>query len=290
MKLSRLLGVLPLISMCLAGAALAQSKPVKRSISQISGNVYQFKNNFHNSVFMVTDDGIVLVDPVNAAASTWLKAELDKRFAKPVKYVVYSHDHADHISGGEVFQATATYVAHDGAKADIIAEKRATPVPDITFSDRLTLELGGRAVELIYVGRNHSDNMIVVRFPAEGILHAVDFIPVRAVAFRDLPDAYPEDWIASLKRVEQLDFSKLSPGHGPYGSKDDVRAFRGYMTDLRDAVLAAARAGQTSEQAQASIKLEKYKDWGQYKPWLKLNIAGMYRHVELTRRPNPKPR
>ncbi|MCZ6874283.1 MAG: MBL fold metallo-hydrolase, partial [bacterium] len=81
----------------------AQSTKVTRSIDHISGGLYKFTNKFHASVFLVTDDGIIATDPINAAAASWLKAEIDKRFGKPVKYVIYSHHHADHVSGGEVF-------------------------------------------------------------------------------------------------------------------------------------------------------------------------------------------
>jgi glyoxylase-like metal-dependent hydrolase (beta-lactamase superfamily II) len=66
-------------------------------------------------------------------------------------------------------------------------------VPQITFSDQMTIELGGTMLELSYVSRNHSDNSIVMRFPKERVLFAVDFIPVESVAFRDFPDAYIED-------------------------------------------------------------------------------------------------
>jgi glyoxylase-like metal-dependent hydrolase (beta-lactamase superfamily II) len=67
------------------------------------------------------------------------------------------------------------------------------------------------------MGRNHSDNSIVMRFPKERVLFAVDFIPVESVAFRDFPDAYIEDWIDSLQRMELMDFDILAPGHGPLG-------------------------------------------------------------------------
>jgi glyoxylase-like metal-dependent hydrolase (beta-lactamase superfamily II) len=207
-------------------ATTAAQAPV-REITKIAGEVYRFRNNNHFSVFAVTSAGIIATDPVNAAAASWLKDEMKKRWPdKAIKFVVYSHDHADHISGGEVWADSATVVAHDNAKAAIVGEKRPTAVPQITFSDRMTLELGGTTVELLYVGRNHSDNSIVMRFPAERILFAVDFIPVKSVGFRDWPDAYIEDWIGSLRRVESMDFDVLVPGHGPVGTKDDVRAFR----------------------------------------------------------------
>lgn len=76
------------------------------------------------------------------------------------------------------------------------------------------------------------------------------------------------------------------PGHGPLGVKADASDHRAYMEDLYDAVLAAARAGQDLAQMQASIKLETYKDWGQYDAWLPLNIEGMYKQISLHRRGN----
>ncbi len=118
---------------------------------------------------MVTPAGIIATDPIDADAARWLKAELKARFNKPVKYLIYSHDHADHSSGGEVFADTAMVIAHENAKATIIGEKRPTAVPDVTFSDRMTIELGGKVVELIYVGRSHSDNLIVMHFPRPSV-------------------------------------------------------------------------------------------------------------------------
>src|SRR2546430_9451217 len=100
--------------------------------------------------------------PINAEAARWLKDEIRKRFAQPVRYLVYSHDHADHIAGGEVFADTAVVAAHANAKRTIVAEKRPTAVPQVTFVSEMSIELGGTVVELAYVGRNHYDNSIVM--------------------------------------------------------------------------------------------------------------------------------
>ena len=266
--------------------AQAPAQAPVREITQIAGEIYRFRNNNHYSIFAVTSAGIIATDPINAEAAKWLKAELQKRFAQPVKYLIYSHDHADHIAGGEVFTDTAVVVAHDNAKTAIIGEKRPTAVPQLTFSERLTLELGGTVVELSYVGRNHSDNSIVMRFPKERLLFAVDFIPVESVAFRDFADAYIEDWIESLKRVELLDFDVLVPGHGPLGKREHVRLFRGYLEDLRGEVLKYAREGKSLEDMKQLIKMEKYAKWSGYEQMLPLNIEGMYRHVQMHRRGN----
>lgn len=282
------------VAFALPGAARAQA-PITpsaqnplREISKIAGEVYRFRNNNHYSVFAVTPAGIIATDPINAAAATWLKDEMKKRWPdKPIKFFVYSHDHADHISGGEVWADTATVVAHANAKEVIVGEKRPTAVPQMTFNEQATIELGGTVVELNYVGRNHSNNSLVMRFPREKIAFAVDFIPVNAMAFRDFPDAYLDEWIDSLRRAEAMEFDILAPGHGPLGTKANVTAFRNYLEDLRAQVLAAARAGKSLEETKKLVDLSKYKDWSGYEQMGQLNIEGVYRLVQATRRPNP---
>ena len=289
MKMSRFAAALAAVIFALGAVAvqpaLAQQE-VKRSITEIAPNLYRFQNNFHVSVFLVTDDGVVATDPINADAAKWLEAEIKTRFNQEIKYVVLSHDHADHSSGGEVWADTATVISHANARPVIIGEQRPTAAPDLTFEDAMNIELGGQTVELRYVGRNHSDNMIVMRFPAQRVLFAVDFIPMGGVAFRDFPDAWLPDWMDSLRVVETMDFDILVPGHGRNGNKADVTAYREYMDDLWAAVTAAVRAGKTVEQAQAEIKLPKYEKWFRYKEWLPLNIAGAYRHFAAHRRGN----
>ena len=276
-------------AVCIAAALLVPGTlhaQAKRAITQIAGDLYRFQNNFHFSVFLVTPEGVIATDPINAEAATWLETEIDKRFDQPIKYLILSHDHADHSSGGEVFADTATVVAHERAKAVIIGERRPTAVPDITFSDRMTVELGGKRVELIHVGRNHSDNSIVMLFPEERTLFAVDFISTRRLPYRTLSDSYYPDWVDSLRRVERLDFDILAPGHGAMGTKQDVVDHRRYHEDLYNAVVTAVRAGQSLEEMKTSITLDEYKDWGSFGNWRELNIEGVYARVVLQRRGN----
>lgn len=266
-------------------AQAAQAAPT-REITRTAGEVYRFRNNNHYSVFAVTPQGIIATDPIDADAAAWLKNEFKTRFNQTARYLIYSHDHRDHIAGGQVFADTATVIAHARAKEVIEGEKRPTAVPQVTFTDRLEIELGGTTVELIHVGKNHSDNSIVMRFPRERVLFAVDFIPVNSLPFRDLPDAYLDEWVESLKAVERLDFDILAPGHGPLGNPQHVRVFRAYMEELRAEVLAMARAGKSLDEMKQQIRLQKYEGWNAYKDFLALNIEGMHRLVQGTRRGN----
>jgi glyoxylase-like metal-dependent hydrolase (beta-lactamase superfamily II) len=251
--------------------AQTQQAP-QRSLTRVAGDLYRFQNNFHVAAVYVTPAGIVVTDPINAAAAQWLKEELTKQFPnQSVRYLVYSHDHADHSSGGEVYDG-AVVVAHRNAHDAIVGEKRPTAVPQVTFGDSLSLQLGNKTINLHYVGRNHSNNSIVVHFPAERAIFAVDFIPVKSLPFRGLPDSYFPDWIESLQRVEAMDFDILVPGHGANGNKSDVVAMRQYLSELHAAVLQGVRAGKSVNQLKQTITMEKYTDWAAYRDFLPLNI------------------
>ena len=261
-----------------------QSRP-DDEITKLAENIYLFRHQFHQAIFITTPEGVIVTDPINADAAAWLKAEIKKLTDQPVRYVVYSHHHSDHITGGRMFADHATFVSHAAARAPIVAAADPTiPVPTVTFNDRMFIDLGGTHVELIYTGKNHSDNSLVVLLPQQRLLFAVDFIPVETVAYRTMRSDYPDDWIESLKRVEQLDFDTLVPGHGKIGKKEHVRMFRGYLEDLKAAVLDQIKKGASVDEAKKAIQLPKYEPWARYADWFPENVEGMYQYYSHTQR------
>ena len=275
----RLIAALLLLWTWMGAEANAQTDD--RSITRVAGNLYRFQNRAHYSVFLVTSEGILVTDPINADAAKWLKAELANRFPDvPIRYLVYSHSHADHISGGEVFADTATVVSHERAEQRIVAEQVPTAIPQVTFSDRKTLELGGEQVELIYLGPNHSDNLIVMRFPTERTVFAVDIVAVKRLPYQDFPNADLNGLIAGLKTIEALDFDILAPGHGALGGKADVADHRRYLETLRDRVKAGMAEGRSVDELKQTVTMPEYASWGMYKEWREPNVAGMYRLLQ----------
>jgi len=261
-----------------------QSRP-DDEITKLADDVYLFRHQFHQAIFITTSQGVIVTDPINAEAATWLKSEIKKLTDQPVRYVVYSHHHNDHITGGSVFADQAIFVSHAAARANILqAADPTTPVPDLTFTDRMFIDLGGKHVELIYTGKNHSDNSLVVLLPQNKLLFAVDFIPVETVAYRTMKNDYPDDWIESLKRVEELDFDTLVPGHGKIGRKEHVHMFRGYLEDLRASVLEQVKKGASLDEAKKATQLPKYEQWGRYADWFPENVEGMYRYLSQAQR------
>ena len=273
------------LSLVLGPEGSAQQSRPDDEITKLSDDVYMFRHQFHQAIFITTREGVILTDPISADAAAWLQAEIKKVTDQPVRYVVYSHHHADHITGGGLFADRATFISHSGARPHIVdAADSTTPIPSLTFTDRLFIDLGGTHVELIYTGKNHSDNSLVVLLPQHRLLFAVDFIPVETVAYRTMRSDFPDDWIESLKRVEQLDFDTLVPGHGKIGKKDHVRMFRGYLEDLRAAVLDQIKRGATLEETKKAVQLPKYEQWSRYADWFPENVEGMYRYYSQAQR------
>jgi glyoxylase-like metal-dependent hydrolase (beta-lactamase superfamily II) len=252
--------------------------------TKVTDNVYLFRHGNYQAMFVVTPAGVIATDPIGFANPQTPQAYLDeikKVTQAPVKYMVYSHHHFDHIVGGKPFKdAGATFVAHRNAQAKLAAIKHPNIVlPDEAVDDRRTLELGGVRVDLLYVGRNHSDNMLVVHVPKDKIIFTVDFIPVGALQFRDLPDGFIPDWFDSLDRVLALDWDRMLTGHPIAGgsrlagTKDDVRALKDYMTDVSNAAKDLASQGKClNDEAMRSVKLPKYESWGNYNLYLLGNV------------------
>ena len=105
-----------------------------REIVHLAGDLYRIQDNAHFTVALVTSDGIILGDPLNADAATWMRDELEARFGVPVRYVLFSHSHWDHASGAHVFDATATLVGHANYPS-VVAEAIETFPIQVTLVD-----------------------------------------------------------------------------------------------------------------------------------------------------------
>ena len=322
-----------------AGAIAVEEPAPIYEIEHIKGDLYRYRHSGEYSVFLVTPEGIVLVDPlaeVDNQAPEWLKGQLAERFGVPVRYVIYSHHHIDRAAGGDVFADTATFIAHrnlpeklrppppdqpispdfagldidgdgylsleeaslsvlgpprfprwdidgdgrlSGAEIAITVVKGVRP-PDIVYSDRMMLEVGGHRIELVHPGPNHSDDMTVVYFPQERALFQAGILR----AFTGLPSGYfsgrpMREWIDSLRSIEALDFEMLIPGGGPIGGKADVTLARMAWEDLHAAVAAGIDQGRTLAELQRSIRLDDYRSYPGYDKLLPRSIAEAHRAI-----------
>jgi glyoxylase-like metal-dependent hydrolase (beta-lactamase superfamily II) len=315
----------------------AQDVAPEREITNIRGDLYSFRQGRHLGMFLVTEEGIVVLDPTNHEAAGWLKEQLDERFGLPVKYVIYSHSHNDHASGGDVFADTAIFVGHENIEKNLQRPSDDAPLlareqlwdsngdgriqeseaggyigvdiapdafarydvdqsgwlsraeiwaarfgggtvraPDIYYSDYATIRLGGKTVELHYLGYNHSDDMTVVRFTEERVIHTVDSLTPNRLPWRTLDGVFLPEWINWLYAVAELDFDIVVPGHESPGTKEDVLEQAVYLEELRDAVAAAIAEGKSVEEMVDTILMGDYADMIEYESSRALNVLGVY--------------
>ena len=259
--------------------AFAQGQGPEFETTQIADGVYRFRFRAHNAVFIVTGEGVVAFDPISTEAAQAYRSEIAKVTSEPVVAIVYSHHHADHISGAAALANDVPIIAHAKAYQALAAEPNPEIVmPNHTFSDEMTMRIGSKTIHLVYTGPNHSDNTIVGHLPDQGIIFAVDFVSRERVGFRNLPDYYFPDLFESLERLQQLEYQTAVFGHGEPGTKADVYGQINYWADVRAAVEAAIAAGQSEDEAVESIDLPAYSSWGGYEQWFKMNVRTVYQY------------
>jgi glyoxylase-like metal-dependent hydrolase (beta-lactamase superfamily II) len=271
-----------------ACATTAQAQRPQIETTKVDGtdNVYIFRNGNHQSMFVVTGDGVIATDPIGYGRPTGgadYVAEIKKVTDKPIRYLIYSHHHYDHIQGGKAFKdAGATIIAHHKAKERLAQLKDPnTPLPDEVVSDSgRTIELGGTALELKFLGLNHSDSNLVFRLPKEKIIFIVDTIPVGSFPGRGFIDIYPLETEDFITKVLALDWERLIPGHpgqpnGRLGTKKDAQDILTLMQEASAEMRTLGQAGKCWEPAEKDFKLPKYSGWPGYENGLQF-VARRY--------------
>jgi glyoxylase-like metal-dependent hydrolase (beta-lactamase superfamily II) len=252
-------------------------------------NVYIFRNGNHQAMFIVTSEGVIATDPIAYGRPTGGQTYLDeirKVTDKPVKYVIYSHHHFDHIAGGKAFKdAGATFIAHRRAKARLeLLQDPHTVLPDETVSDQgRTIRLGDTTLELSYHGLNHSDSTLVMRLPKEKIIVVVDTLPVGTVPGRGMIDFHPLETEAFIERVLAMDWERLIPGHpgpgGRLGTKKDVEDQLALLRAASAEMKKLARDGKCWDAAEKEFRLAGYENWPGYAsglPFIARRYCGLW--------------
>jgi glyoxylase-like metal-dependent hydrolase (beta-lactamase superfamily II) len=257
------------LAVVLAMPAQAQQRPPQIETKKVEGtdNVYIFRNGGHQAMFIVTKDGVIATDPVAYGRPTGGQQyvdEIKKVTDKPIKYLIYSHHHYDHIAGGKAFKdAGARVIAHKNATKRLKqVNDPHTVLPDESIGDKKTIKLGGTTLELSYLGLNHSDSTLVMRLPKEKIVFIVDTIPVGAFPGRGFIDIYPLETEDFIKKVLAMDWERMIPGHpGPgdrLGTKKDAQDVLTLMQEASEAIKKEAREGKCWDAVERDFKMEKY--------------------------------
>lgn len=260
----------------LAALALpATAQEATREITNVRGDVWRLQNNFHFSVFVVTEAGVVVTDPLNTEAAEWLEAEIENRFGKPISHLVYSHSHGDHASGGAVFADTATVIAEANAPDEIDGV-----TPDLRIAEPIALDVGGKTLELIPLGPGHGQDMMAMVIRPENVAFIVDVVSPGRLPYRDFPGVDIDGLISQIKAVQALDFEVMAPGHSRLGDHSDATEALAYVEWLRDAVAAELKAGKSIDDVVADLDTSQWSGMMAYDQWRDPNIQGMARWLK----------
>ena len=285
------------------GAILEKDIPIK--VTEVApGLFYQYHHAESNNAFLVTDEGVLVLDTrQHPRRAEELLASIRKYTDKPIKWVINTHAHGDHTFGNAVFKREgATIIAHrDTAvmmkhhfglemkrRMGYFKQRQYDPgevklvMPDITFDSKLTLTLGGRAVELLYLGAGQNPGDTFVYFPKERVIFAGG--PFSKNSWPN-PSFTPSmaNWVELLKKIAAMDADIYLGGHGDIGNKQDVLHEAQMLTDFDAGMRAAVAKGMSKEDIFKNVKFEKYQDVRNY---YRMNLfISSYYHFLITGRP-----
>jgi glyoxylase-like metal-dependent hydrolase (beta-lactamase superfamily II) len=205
----------------------------------VERNLYWVTDGVYNSAFLATRDGVVLFDAPPSIGEN-LRRAVDEIAAangvsNTVTHLVYSHHHADHAGAAALFGGDVVRIGHEETKRLLTRDNDpARPVPEVTFADRYTLEVGGERAELAWHGPNHSPDNIYIHFPGHDTLMLIDvvnagWVPIYNVNLTEDVAGYMEAPATALS----YPWTHLISGHlGRLATRDDVTVHQQYIADI----------------------------------------------------------
>jgi cyclase len=279
MRLHRAL--LPLLATtALAGAWVVYAQNAKPPgplrIAQVKPGLHMISGEGGNVAVLATDEGVVLVDDMFDRNHADILAQVKSVTDKPLRYVINTHQHDDHAGGDMKMLPIAEVIAHKNVRANLAHIKQpyyedtpGTPIglPRVTFTDEMSVFLGGKETRAKYFGRGHTSGDAVIYFPELKTIHTGDlFLGTRgsglgargsglaATPARTRPPGvniyvdYAQggsflDWTKTLDGALSLDFDTVIPGHGSVSTKDDVARFRADLETMRNRLAGMIKQG-----------------------------------------------
>jgi glyoxylase-like metal-dependent hydrolase (beta-lactamase superfamily II) len=221
------------------------------AIQSFGDGAYMVTDGVYQSIFLVSTQGIIVVDCPPTMASK-LQYAIGNTTTQPIRYFVYSHSHGDHVGGAYLFanQSNAISIAHENTAFQLAyVPDPFRPVPQITFKHNHTICLGDQTLELSWKGPSHDSGNIFIWAPKQKVLMVVDTVYPGWVPFSELAESvYIPGWFRAHDQILLYDFKYYVGGHlGRTGTRDDVLIAREYIHDLYNNCVAAISTSGTND-------------------------------------------
>lgn len=274
-----------LVTLVLAGAAArAQGRDfskVEIKVTKVAGNVYMLEGAGGNIAVSAGTDGAAIVDDQFAPLAPKIRAALQEIGVKtPVRFVLNTHYHGDHVGGNKEFAETATVIAHHNVRRRLASGSSAgngvsmsnpnpprsgAELPIVTFGPDLSLHWNGEEIRALHVPAGHTDGDVVVWFTKSKVVHMGDLFVRYGFPFVDvLAGGSVRGMIAGLEAllVELPPDVKVIPGHGQLSTLEDVRSFVKLLRETSAVVERELAAGRTLDELKKANVLEPWAKYG----------------------------
>ncbi|MEW5806121.1 MAG: MBL fold metallo-hydrolase [Acidobacteriota bacterium] len=215
---------------------------------------------FANSTFIVLDDGILVVDSQSSRElSEEVIAMIKKTTDKPIKYLVNTHFHGDHIAGNTAFSPDVRLIVHPRTLDRFTQDKVPANYPIITVTAEMDFVYPGKKVQILWMGRGHTEGDLIVYVPGEEVIITGDLFFNQIIPYAK--DSHIGQWLATIQRIMlNLKFQKIIPGHGEVSGLTEFRQFRELLAWAKAVADAEIKKGTMREKI-----IERAKETELYK-------------------------
>jgi cyclase len=244
-----------------------------------------------NSGIIVTSEGALVIDALGSEAVARAEREsIASVIKQPIRYLVSSPFH-DQFSKGNLAYGDVFKIGHENYRAGLLnqmqsggapAEEQRARLPNATYRDRMTLYLGGKEIQILHLGRAHTDGDSIIFVPQDRIAYLSEIF--FSEEFPNMAGGYGVSWLEVLDKIDALGADIFVPGHGPI--PDDPKATRAGLhrlrqifIDMRDALKTEIARGATEDQAAAAVKLEQYAAMPNYTAQREITVRRMYKDL-----------
>jgi cyclase len=265
-----------------ATPALAQQdfSKVEIATTKLNETTYMLTGAGGNIGLSAGEDAVFLIDDQYAPLTDRISAAIAKITPRPVRFVLNTHWHGDHVGGNENFgKAGALILAHENVRKRMGSEqfsefmRRAIPaspgaaLPVVTFDSAVTFHLNGEEIRAIHVPRAHTDGDAIVHFLGGNIVHTGDVFWNGMYPFIDASSGGTvPGTIAACDKVLAIatDKTRIIPGHGPLATRADLQAYRDMLAAVLSRVQVMIAEGRKLEEiTAANVTAEFDERWGQ---------------------------
>ncbi|HYM18716.1 MAG TPA: MBL fold metallo-hydrolase [Micropepsaceae bacterium] len=259
------------------------------TLEQIIPGHYTYNSNAYVSGIIETSEGLVVVDALyNEAVARRERQAIAATLKGPVRYLISSTFH-DNFTKGNVAYQDAIKIGHENYRADLSdlmknvpAAERNARLPQVTYRDRMTLNLGGKEIQILHIGRAHTRGDSIVFVPQDRIVYMSELFFYDRFPWMESGYA---DWITAIDTALKLDADIFVPAHGkmekdPKASRQALIRFRQILVDARDAVAQEIARGATEAEAVARVQLAQYKDLSGYQQQREVVVRRTYRSLK----------